>query len=93
MSSPRRRAVAAMALSGAISAALISTPAASAGIADGTAFPTQSATPHLPDSTSANWAGYVASGGGYTSVSAAWTQPGVSCTSQTSYASFWVDCL
>ena len=57
MSSPRRRAVAAMALSGAISAALISTPAASAGIADGTAFPTQSATPHLPDSTSANWAG------------------------------------
>lgn len=90
MSSPRRRAAAAITLSGAISAALIATPAASAGLVDGTALSAGPATPALPDSISANWAGYVATGGGYTSVSAAWTEPGVSCRSQTTYASFWI---
>jgi hypothetical protein len=90
MSSPRRRATAAIALCGAISAALISTPAASAGIVDGISLSARPATPDLPDSTSANWAGYVATGGGYTSVSSAWTEPGVSCRSQTTYASFWI---
>jgi hypothetical protein len=50
--------------------------------------------PRLPgrsNSTSANWAGYAATGGPFTSVSASWTQPTVTCGSgETSYASFWV---
>jgi hypothetical protein len=41
-------------------------------------------------STSTNWAGYAATGGRFTSVSATWKQPAASCTSATSYSSFWV---
>ena len=41
-------------------------------------------------STSTNWAGYAATGGHFTSVSATWTQPAASCTSTTAYSSFWV---
>src|SRR5438105_2174985 len=41
-------------------------------------------------STSGNWSGYAATGGGFTSVSASWVQPAVSCTSKTTYSSFWV---
>lgn len=36
-----------------------------------------------------NWAGYVASGGTYTSVSSTWTQPAVLCSSK-GIVSFWV---
>lgn len=36
-----------------------------------------------------NWAGYIATGGGYTSVSANWTQPAVYCSS-TGIVSTWV---
>ena len=87
MSSPRRRAAAAVALSGAISATLAATPAASAVVVDG---PALTSTHDIRHSTSANWAGYVATGGGFTSVSAGWTEPAVSCRPQTSYASFWI---
>jgi hypothetical protein len=41
-------------------------------------------------STSSNWAGYAATGSRFTSVSASWTQPAVSCGSATTYSSFWI---
>ncbi len=44
----------------------------------------------ISQSTSSNWSGYSAINGHYTSVSANWTQPTASCTSQTTYSSFWV---
>ncbi len=44
----------------------------------------------ISQSTSSNWSGYSAINGHYTSVSAQWTQPTASCTSQTTYSSFWV---
>jgi hypothetical protein len=41
--------------------------------------------------TSSNWAGYAATGDSFTSVTASWVQPTVSCASTaTSYSSFWV---
>jgi hypothetical protein len=43
-----------------------------------------------PNSTSNNWSGYAVTGGRFTSVSASWVQPSGSCTSQTTYASFWI---
>jgi len=43
----------------------------------------------LTQSTSSNWSGYAATGGPFTSVSASWTEPSVTC-SGTAYASFWV---
>ena len=44
----------------------------------------------ISQSTSSNWSGYSAINGRYTSVSASWTQPAASCTSATTYSSFWV---
>jgi Peptidase A4 family len=44
----------------------------------------------ISQSTSSNWSGYSAINGRYTSVSANWKQPTASCTSQTTYSSFWV---
>src|SRR5919202_5547259 len=42
-------------------------------------------------STSTNWSGYDVTGGRYTSVSAAWTQPAVNCSvTPTGWSSFWV---
>ena len=41
-------------------------------------------------STSTNWGGYAATGRTYTSVSARWTQPVLSCTTQNTWSSFWV---
>jgi Peptidase A4 family len=42
--------------------------------------------------TSENWAGYVSAGrvGTFTSVSASWTEPAVTCTSTNTFSSFWV---
>ncbi|MFG2376288.1 G1 family glutamic endopeptidase [Streptomyces sp. NPDC048504] len=42
--------------------------------------------------SSTNWSGYAATGstGAYTSVTSSWTQPSVSCSSATTYSSFWV---
>jgi hypothetical protein len=41
--------------------------------------------------TSQNWAGYAAAGnaGTFTSVSASWTEPAVTCTATNTFASFW----
>ena len=44
----------------------------------------------ISHSTSSNWSGYSAINGRYSTVSANWTQPTASCTSQTTYSSFWV---
>ena len=43
----------------------------------------------ITNSTSTNWSGYAVTGGRYTTVSASWTEPSVSC-SGTAYSSFWV---
>src|SRR5919109_285001 len=39
---------------------------------------------------STNWSGYAATTGTYTSVSASWTEPTVTCSSGDQYSSFWV---
>lgn len=39
---------------------------------------------------STNWSGYAQDTGSYTSVSSSWTQPTVTCTSKTTYSSYWV---
>src|SRR3954466_1271917 len=44
----------------------------------------------ITNSTSTNWSGYAVTGSRYTSVSAAWTEPTVSCSGGTAYSSFWV---
>ena len=86
MSSARRWASAALALSGAIFATLLSSPAASAAVFNSNL----QGISHAFHSTSSNWSGYAATGSSFTSVSATWTQPAVSCGSQTTYSSFWV---
>jgi hypothetical protein len=40
--------------------------------------------------TSTNWAGYVDTGGRFTSVSANWTQPTAQCGADQTFSSFWV---
>jgi hypothetical protein len=44
------------------------------------------------NSTSSNWSGYASTSGPFTSVSASWVQPAVTCagTKKASYSSFWV---
>ena len=42
------------------------------------------------NATSTNWSGYAATGSTYTSVSANWTEPSVTCSSGNQYSSFWV---
>ena len=79
-------AIAAVSAGTALTIAL--SPAAIAGV------PTV-ATTQAADSTSgtasADWAGWDVTGGTYTSVSASWVQPTVTCTTgDTSYSAFWV---
>jgi hypothetical protein len=45
---------------------------------------------HLRDSSSSNWSGYAATGGGFTSISASWVEPTGHCSGSTTYSSFWV---
>jgi hypothetical protein len=68
---------------------LLIVPAATGGTA---AAPSLRFDPNhkISHSTSSNWSGYSAINGRYTSVSANWTQPTASCTSATTYSSFWV---
>ncbi|MBD0689133.1 G1 family glutamic endopeptidase [Streptomyces sp. CBMA123] len=44
----------------------------------------------LLQSTSGNWSGYAATGSRFTSVSASWVQPSVSCAGADTWSSFWV---
>jgi hypothetical protein len=56
-----------------------------------TAAVRQAANHKLTHATSSNWAGWDNTGRTYTSVSASWVQPGVTCAKrETSYSSFWV---
>ena len=70
----------------ALAVALVA-PTASSARSDGPRFAPNHKISH---STSSNWAGYSAINGRYTTVSASWKQPTASCTSQTTYSSFWV---
>ncbi|MDH6114682.1 hypothetical protein P3T36_001034 [Kitasatospora sp. MAP12-15] len=56
------------------------------------AAPAAAAATPADTATSGIWAGYQAGGppGSFTSVSASWIQPAVTCGSQDTYASFWV---
>ena len=45
---------------------------------------------HVFHSTSGNWAGYAVTGEKFTWVSASWIQPAATCSSKTTYSSFWV---
>ena len=63
----------------------------------GSAFAASPHTTHGPiarlrHGASSNWSGYAAYGstGAFNNVSASWTQPSVSCTSQNTYSSYWV---
>lgn len=44
---------------------------------------------HLKFASSSNWAGYAATSTKYTSVTSTWREPSASCSSATTYASFW----
>jgi hypothetical protein len=44
----------------------------------------------VQQSSSANWAGYVASGTTFSDVSGSWTQPSVTCGSSDTYSAYWV---
>lgn len=61
-----------------------SAPSATAAVRHGAAH-------KLTHATSSNWAGWDNTGGTYTSVSASWVQPTITCAKrETSYASFWI---
>ena len=87
MSHARRWTAAIFALTGAIPAVLTSGAAATTGIFNGAETAAHQGLTH---SSSGNWSGYAATGATFTSVSATWKQPAVSCGSQTTYSSFWV---
>jgi hypothetical protein len=76
-------ALAVLALAGAATSA-------SARVAGAANAPRSAPNHKISHSTSSNWSGYSAINGRYTNVSANWTQPTASCTSQTTYSSFWV---
>src|SRR5690242_18232159 len=71
-----------------VALAAVSGTSSGASVAHGTRMPAPNH--KISQSTSSNWSGYSAINGRYTSVSARWTQPAASCTSQTTYSSFWV---
>jgi Peptidase A4 family len=66
-------------------------PAGSASPAQGNSATTAPAA-NAAATTSANWAGYAATGnqGTFTNVSASWTQPTVTCGAANTFSSFWV---
>ena len=45
---------------------------------------------YVRNDTSTNWSGYVAAPGTFTSVSAQWTEPTVTCGASAAYSAFWV---
>jgi hypothetical protein len=96
MSATIRRATAVTAVAAAVLSALAAAPgaAATAGhsfrLAPLVSPRVISPAGRIAHSTSSNWAGYAATGSRFTSVSASWVQPSVSCTSSTAYSSFWI---
>jgi len=68
-------------------AALLGLPASTADAGAVTHGPLQ----RLINGSSTNWAGYAATSGPYTSVSASWVQPvGICVPTKTTYSAFWV---
>ena len=90
---PVHRAVAVLAATAAAVAvvAIVGTGTAAAiGRSGATAHAAPGAPNHkISNSTSTNWSGYAVAGGTYTTVTASWVQPAVTC-SGTAYSSFWV---
>src|SRR5579884_4318905 len=82
-------------LCGALVGVLATACALAAGLAGSSAAARTAASPRsgpnhrITDSTSTNWSGYAVTGNRFTSVSASWTEPAVTC-SGTAYSSFWV---
>jgi hypothetical protein len=77
----------------ALVAGLLASPARSGGTAvlRGPVHLVHDPVHHLVHATSTNWAGWDNTGSTYTSVSASWVQPTITCARrQTSYASFWI---
>ncbi len=63
---------------------------ATSGSPGGTAAAAAATVPVTASSTSANWAGYVAKGRQFSSVSGSWVQPAASCSSGSGDSAFWV---
>ncbi len=76
-------------LCGAFMGVLVIAAAISATAGGGTPSIRHGRIHRITNSTSTNWSGYAVTGSRFTSVSAQWTEPTVSC-SGTAYSSFWV---
>lgn len=86
-----RLGVAAAGLALAGTAALGAAPMAGGSSSSVTTGPNRVPIVGLRHSTSSNWSGYAAPGRGgqFTSVTATWVQPTLSCTSQNTYSAYW----
>ncbi|MGN6867873.1 MAG: G1 family glutamic endopeptidase [Solirubrobacteraceae bacterium] len=69
---------------------LLATFAATAAVTGGAAAAASAATVDPQAATSQNWAGYVAGGTQFSSVSGSWVQPSAKCGSGQTYSAFWV---
>lgn len=69
---------------------LLATLAATAAVTGGAAASASAATVGQPAAVSQNWAGYVAGGTQFSSVSGSWVQPSAKCGSGQTYSAFWV---
>jgi hypothetical protein len=69
---------------------LLATFAATAAVTGGAAATASAATVDQPAAVSQNWAGYVAGGTQFSSVSGSWVQPSAKCGSGQTYSAFWV---
>ncbi len=69
---------------------LLATFAATAGLAGAYAATASAATVNPQEAVSQNWAGYLAGGTQFSSVSGSWVQPTAKCGSGQTYSAFWV---
>jgi peptidase A4-like protein len=69
---------------------LVATFAATAALAGGYAATASAATVDPQEAVSQNWAGYVAGGTQFSSVSGSWVQPAAKCGTGQAYSAFWV---
>jgi hypothetical protein len=88
----RRAALAAVAVTSAVcAAAFAAAPSASTAVHHDAMRAASAPNHKVSHSSSTNWAGYAVYNGTFTSVSASWTQPAVSCSvTPTGWSSFWV---
>jgi peptidase A4-like protein len=69
---------------------LVATFAATAAVTGASAASASAATVAQQAAVSQNWAGYVAGGTQFSSVSGSWVQPSATCGSGQTYSAFWV---